>query len=143
MGFLKEFKAFALKGNVMDMAVGVIIGGAFGKIVSSFVNDVLMPPIGLLLGKTDFSDLGLVIQKANEEAGVAEVVWKYGAFIQQVVDFVILAFCVFLMVKGMNHLMNLRKKEEEAAAPAPAPQPEPSAEEKLLTEIRDLLKQQK
>ncbi len=141
MGFLKEFKAFALKGNVMDMAVGVIIGGAFGKIVSSFVNDVLMPPIGLLLGKTDFSDLGVVIQKANEEAGVAEVVWKYGAFIQQVVDFVILAFCVFLMVKGMNHLMNMRKKEEEAAAPAPAPQPEPSAEEKLLTEIRDLLKQ--
>lgn len=145
MGFLKEFKAFALKGNVMDMAVGVIIGGAFGKIVSSFVNDVLMPPIGLLLGKTDFSDLGVVIQKADEANGISEVVWKYGAFIQQVVDFIILAFCVFLIVKAMNHLMSLRKKEEEAVAPAPAPAPapEPSAEEKLLTEIRDLLKEKK
>ncbi|MBQ8308148.1 MAG: large-conductance mechanosensitive channel protein MscL [Alistipes sp.] len=145
MGFLKEFKAFALKGNVMDMAVGVIIGGAFGKIVTSFVNDVLMPPIGLLLGKTDFSDLGWVIQKADEATGTAEVVWKYGAFIQQVVDFLILALCVFMMVKMMNRLMNLRKKEEAAPAPAPAPapEPEPTAEEKLLTEIRDLLKEKK
>ena len=149
MGFLKEFKAFALKGNVMDMAVGVIIGGAFGKIVTSLVNDILMPPIGMLLGNTDFSDLSVVLQKGQEATettpAVAEVVWKYGAFIQQVVDFVILAFCVFLMVKGMNHLMNLRKKEEEEAAPAPAPapEPEPTAEEKLLTEIRDLLKEKK
>ena len=145
MGFLKEFKAFALKGNVMGMAVGVIIGGAFGKIVTSFVNDVLMPPIGLLLGKTDFSDLGWVIQKADEATGTAEVVWKYGAFIQQVVDFLILALCVFMMVKMMNRLMNLRKKEEAAPAPAPAPapEPEPTAEEKLLTEIRDLLKEKK
>lgn len=144
MGFIKEFKAFALKGNVVDLAVGVIIGGAFGKITTSLVNDIIMPPIGLLVGGVDFTDLSVVLQKANEAEGVAEVVWRYGAFIQQVVDFTILAFCVFLMVKAMNRLMNMRKKEEEAApAPAPAPAPEPSAEEKLLTEIRDLLKEKK
>ena len=148
MGFLKEFKQFAMKGNVMDMAVGVIIGGAFGKIVTSLVNDVLMPPIGVLMGGTDFSNLGIVIKKGVEATettpAVAEVVWKYGAFIQQVVDFIILAFCVFMLVTGMNHLTNLRKKEEEAApAPAPAPAPEPSKEEVLLTEIRDLLKEKK
>ena len=148
MGFLKEFKQFAMKGNVMDMAVGVIIGGAFGKIVTSLVNDVLMPPIGVLMGGTDFSNLGIVIKKGVEATettpAVAEVVWKYGAFIQQVVDFIILAFCVFMLVKVMNHLSNLRKKEEEAApAPAPAPAPEPSKEEVLLTEIRDLLKAKK
>ena len=146
MGFLKEFKQFAMKGNVMDMAVGVIIGGAFGKIVTSLVNDVLMPPIGVLMGGTDFSNLGIVIKKGVEATettpAVAEVVWKYGAFIQQVVDFIILAFCVFMLVKVMNHLSNLRKKEEEAA-PAPAPAPEPSKEEVLLTEIRDLLKEKK
>ena len=148
MGFLKEFKQFDMKGNVMDMAVGVIIGGAFGKIVTSLVNDVLMPPIGVLMGGTDFSNLGIVIKKGVEATettpAVAEVVWKYGAFIQQVVDFIILAFCVFMLVKVMNHLSNLRKKEEEAApAPAPAPAPEPSKEEVLLTEIRDLLKEKK
>jgi large conductance mechanosensitive channel len=137
-----------MKGNVMDMAVGVIIGGAFGKIVTSLVNDVLMPPIGVLMGGTDFSNLGIVIKKGVEATettpAVAEVVWKYGAFIQQVVDFIILAFCVFMLVKVMNHLTNLRKKEEEAApAPAPAPAPEPSKEEVLLTEIRDLLKEKK
>lgn len=147
MGFLKEFKQFAMKGNVMDMAVGVIIGGAFGKIVTSLVNDVLMPPIGVLMGGTDFSKLGIVIKKGVEATettpAVAEVVWKYGAFIQQVVDFVILALCVFMMVKAMNHLSNLKKKEEEAPAPAPAPEPEPSKEEKLLAEIRDLLKERK
>ena len=148
MGFLKEFKQFAMKGNVMDMAVGVIIGGAFGKIVTSLVNDVLMPPIGVLMGGTDFSNLGIVIKKGVEATetmpAVAEVVWKYGAFIQQVVDFIILAFCVFMLVKVMNHLSNLRKKEEEAApAPAPAPAPEPTKEEVLLTEIRDLLKEKK
>ena len=148
MGFLKEFKQFAMKGNVMDMAVGVIIGGAYGKIVTSLVNDVLMPPIGVLMGGTDFSNLGIVIKKGVEATettpAVAEVVWKYGAFIQQVVDFIILAFCVFMLVKVMNHLTNLRKKEEEAApAPAPAPAPEPSKEEVLLTEIRDLLKEKK
>ncbi len=149
MGFLKEFKAFALKGNVMDMAVGVIIGGAFGKIVTSLVNDIIMPPIGVLMGGTDFTNLSVVIKKGVEATettpAVAEVVWRYGAFIQQVVDFLILAFCVFMMIKAMNHIMNLRKKEEEAAAAAaaPAPAPEPSNEEKLLSEIRDLLKEKK
>ena len=142
MGFLKEFKAFALKGNVMDMAVGVIIGGAFGKIVTSLVNDVIMPPIGLLVGGVDFTNLKLVIKKAVVEGGAEiapAVTWNYGAFIQQVVDFTILAFCVFMMVKVMNKLM---KKEEAKPAPATAP-PAPTKEELLLTEIRDLLKEQK
>ncbi|MBQ2023831.1 MAG: large-conductance mechanosensitive channel protein MscL [Alistipes sp.] len=139
MGFLKEFKAFALKGNVMDMAVGVIIGGAFGKIVTSLVNDIIMPPIGLLIGGVDFTNLKLVIKKAVIEGGAEvapAVTWNYGAFIQQVVDFTILAFCVFMMVKIMNKLL---KKEEKKPAPAPAP-PAPSKEELLLTEIRDILK---
>ena len=142
MGFLKEFKAVALKGNVMDMAVGVIIGGAFGKIVTSLVNDVIMPPIGLVVGGVDFTDLKLVIKKAVIEGGAEiapAVTWNYGAFIQQVVDFTILALCVFMMVMIMNKLM---KKEEAKPAPAPAP-PAPSKEEVLLTEIRDLLKEQK
>ena len=141
MGFLKEFKAFALKGNVMDMAVGVIIGGAFGKIVTSLVNDIIMPPIGLLIGGVDFTNLKLVIKKAVIEGGAEvapAVTWNYGAFIQQVVDFTILAFCVFMMVKVMNKLM--RKEEKK---PAPAAPPAPSKEELLLTEIRDLLKEQK
>ena len=139
MGFLKEFKAFALKGNVMDMAVGVIIGGAFGKIVTSLVNDIIMPPIGLLIGGVDFTNLKLVIKKAVIEGGAEvapAVTWNYGAFIQQVVDFTILAFCVFMMVKIMNKLL---KKEEKKPAPTPAP-PAPSKEELLLTEIRDILK---
>ena len=135
MSFFKEFKEFALKGNVMDMAVGVIIGGAFGKIVTSFVNDILMPPIGVLLGNTDFTSLNVVLQEATEE--VEAVTWNYGNFIQQCIDFAILALCIFLMIKMMNRLS---KKEE---APAPAPAPEPSAEEKLLGEIRDLLKEKK
>ncbi|MBQ6870366.1 MAG: large-conductance mechanosensitive channel protein MscL [Alistipes sp.] len=142
MGFLKEFKAFALKGNVMDMAVGVIIGGAFGKIVTSLVNDIIMPPIGILVGGVDFSNLKLVIKKAVIEGGAEiapAVTWNYGAFIQQVVDFTILAFCVFMMVKVMNKLL---KKEEAKPAPAPAP-PAPSKEEVLLTEIRDILKEKK
>ena len=160
MAFLKEFKEFALKGNVMDMAVGVIIGGAFGKIVSSLVNDILMPPIGALIGNTDFSQLRLDISKfrdmtssavhavgdvvtgggeAAAKAATEPVYWNYGAFIQQCIDFTILALCVFLMVKLMNRLM--RKKEE--AAPAPAPEPAPTKEELLLTEIRDLLREQK
>ena len=140
MGFLKEFKAFALKGNVMDMAVGVIIGGAFGKIVTSLVNDIIMPPIGILVGGVDFTNLKLVIKKAVIEGGAEvapAVTWNYGAFIQQVVDFTILAFCVFMMVKVMNKLL---KKEEAKPAPAPAP-PAPSKEEVLLTEIRDILKE--
>ena len=139
MGFLKEFKAFALKGNVMDMAVGVIIGGAVGKIVTSLVNDIIMPPIGLLIGGVDFTNLKLVIKKAVIEGGAEvapAVTWNYGAFIQQVVDFTILAFCVFMMVKIMNKLL---KKEEKKPATPPAP-PAPSKEELLLTEIRDILK---
>jgi len=158
MAFFKEFKEFALKGNVMDMAVGVIIGGAFGKIVSSLVNDILMPPIGALLGNTDFSKLRLDISKVRDltssavqgvsnlvgagggtaETAAEPIYWNYGAFIQQCVDFTILALCVFLMVKLMNRM--IRKKEAAPAAPAPAPAP--SKEELLLTEIRDLLKQQ-
>ncbi len=149
MGLLQEFKTFALKGNVVDMAVGVIIGGAFGKIVTSLVNDIIMPPIGVLMGGVDFKDLGIVIKEgvaATETTPeVAEVVWKYGAFIQQVVDFLIIAVSVFVMIKLINKLSNLRKKEEEAVAPepAPAPEPEPTKEEILLTEIRDLLKNNK
>ena len=154
MAFFKEFKEFALKGNVMDMAVGVIIGGAFGKIVSSLVNDILMPPIGALIGNTDFSQLRLDISKFRDMTSsavhavgdavtgggetVAQAYWNYGAFIQQCIDFTILAFCVFMMVKLMNRLM--KKKEE---APAPAAGPVLSKEEQLLTEIRDLLKAQK
>ena len=137
MSFFKEFKEFALKGNVMDMAVGVIIGGAFGKIVTSFVNDILMPPIGVMLGNTDFTSMNVVLKEATEEAEA--VTWNYGNFIQQCVDFAILALCIFMMIKMMNRMM--KSKEEEA--PAPAPAPEPTAEEKLLTEIRDLLKEQK
>ena len=151
MGLLQEFKTFALKGNVVDMAVGVIIGGAFGKIVTSLVNDIIMPPIGVLMGGVDFKDLGIVIKEgvaATETTPeVAEVVWKYGAFIQQVVDFLIIAVSVFVMIKLINKLSNLRKKEEEVVAPEPAPapepEPEPTKEEILLTEIRDLLKNNK
>ncbi len=147
MGFLKEFKEFAVKGNVMDMAVGVIIGGAFGKIVTSLVNDILMPPIGAIMGNTNFSDLKLDISAVRDAVSTSTeaaepVYWNYGAFIQQCIDFIILAFCVFLIVKLMNRL-NRKKKEEPAPAPAPAPEPEPTAEEKLLTEIRDLLKEKK
>ena len=125
--FIKEFKEFAMKGNVMDMAVGVIIGGAFGKIVSSLVDNILMPIIGVLTGGLDFSKLSIMV-------GDAKV--NYGLFVQNVIDFLIIAFCIFLMIKGMNKLS--RKKEEPA--PAPEPAPEPTAEEKLLAEISDLLK---
>lgn len=139
MSFIQDFKAFALKGNVVDMAVGVIIGGAFGKIVTSIVNNIIMPPIGVLTGGMDFADLKLVLKDAVKKGDqvVSEAVTiNYGQFIQDVVDFLIVAFCIFLMVKGIAALS--RKKEEKPAEPAPAP--EPSAEEKLLTEIRDLLK---
>lgn len=145
---LTEFKQFAVKGNAIDMAVGVIIGGAFGKIVTSIVNDIIMPPIGWLIGGVDFKDLKVVLKDAVpeqlDEAGnvvqkaVAEVTLNYGVFIQNVIDFIIIAFCVFMLVKFIT---NLNKKKEEPAAP-PAP-PAPSAEEKLLTEIRDLLKEKK
>lgn len=127
----------------MDMAVGVIIGGAFGKIVTSVVNNIIMPPIGVLTGGVDFTDLKIVIKDAvmeGDQTVTEAVTLNYGQFIQDVVDFLIIAFCIFLMVKGIAALS--RKKKEEAAA-APAPAPEPSAEEKLLAEIRDLLKENK
>lgn len=140
MSFISEFKQFAMKGNVVDMAVGVIIGGAFGKIVSSVVSDLIMPPIGWLIGGVNFSELKVQLPANPMAPETAEPVSiAYGAFIQNVIDFLIIAFCVFLLVKGINALN--RKKEEAPAAPAPAP--EPSAEEKLLTEIRDLLKDKK
>lgn len=127
MGFVKEFKEFAVKGNVMDMAVGVIIGGAFGKIVTSMVEDLLMPLVGMLTGGVDFTSLSLTVGDANV---------KYGNLLQNVIDFVIVAFCIFLMVKGINKF----KKTPEPAPEAPST---PSPEEKLLTEIRDLLKEKK
>lgn len=133
MSMMSEFKEFAMRGNVMDMAVGIIIGGAFGKIVSSFVKDVLMPPIGILIGGVDFSNLKATIKEAAD--GVEAVTINYGTFIQTAVDFLIIAFAIFLVIKAMN---SLKKKEEEK----PAEPPKPSAEEALLTEIRDLLKKQ-
>jgi large conductance mechanosensitive channel len=135
MSMIKEFKAFAMRGNVMDMAVGIIIGGAFGKIVSSFVADVIMPPIGLLLGGVDFSDLAVTLKAATVDAAgepVAAVTIGYGVFIQTVLDFAIIAAAIFIVIKGMN---SLQKKEEAAPAAPPAP----TKEETLLTEIRDLL----
>jgi large conductance mechanosensitive channel len=137
MGVVKEFKSFAMRGNVVDMAVGIIIGGAFGKIVSSFVADVIMPPIGLLLGGVDFSEIAVTLKQATvNEAGeaVSAVTMNIGLFINTVIDFVIIAFAIFMAIKAMN---NLKRKEE--AAPPPPP-PGPTAEEKLLIEIRDLLK---
>jgi len=131
MSILKEFREFAVKGNVVDMAVGVIIGGAFGKIVSSLVSDVIMPPIGWIIGGVDFKDLAIEIAPAKE--GTEAVMLKYGAFIQNVFDFLIIAIAVFGMVKIINSL-------KKAPAPEPEKAPEPTAEEKLLAEIRDLLK---
>lgn len=137
---LNEFKAFAMRGNVVDMAVGIVIGAAFGKIVSSLVNDIIMPPIGLLMGGVDFSSLFINLSGTAysslalaEEAGAPLI--KYGIFINTVLDFVIVAFAIFMVIKGMN---NMKKKEEEKPAAPPAP----SAEEKLLTEIRDAIKAQ-
>ncbi len=131
MGMMKEFKEFAMKGNVVDMAVGIVIGGAFGKIITSLVKDVIMPPIGVLLGNVDFSQLGLVVKEATDTAEA--VVVKYGAFLNTIIEFIIIAFAIFIVIKGMN---NMKKKEEKAPAAPPAP----SKEETLLTEIRDLLK---
>ena len=131
MSMMSEFKSFAMRGNVVDMAVGIVIGGAFGKIVSSFVNDVLMPPIGMMMGGVDFSELAVVLKEASGEA--AAVTLNYGMFIQTVLDFLIIAFAIFMVIKAMN---NMKKKEEEA----PAEPPKPSAEVELLTEIRDSLK---
>ena len=139
--FLNEFKEFAMRGNVLDMAVGVIIGGAFGKIVSSVVDDVIMPPIGWLIGGVNFADLKLTlptVQVAGEEFKTATI--NYGNFLQTCFDFLIVAFCIFMLIKAVNKLA--KKKKEEPKEPEAPKAPEPSAEEKLLMEIRDLLKSQ-
>jgi large conductance mechanosensitive channel len=133
MSILSEFKAFAVKGNVVDMAVGIIIGAAFGKIVSSFVGDVVMPPLGVLIGGVDFSDLAIVLKAA--EGDLPAVTLAYGRFIQSIIDFTIIAFAIFVAVKVINRL----KREEEAAPAAP---PAPTKDQELLSEIRDLLKAQ-
>lgn len=131
MSMIKEFKAFAMRGNVADMAVGIIIGAAFGKIVSSLVSDVLMPPIGLIVGGVDFSGLGITLRAATADAPA--VIMKYGVFVNAIIDFIIVAFAIFLLIRALN---TLKKKEEEAPA-APAAPPK---QEVLLEEIRDLLK---
>ncbi|MCL6407942.1 large-conductance mechanosensitive channel protein MscL [Dickeya dadantii] len=133
MGFIKEFREFAMRGNVVDLAVGVIIGAAFGKIVSSLVSDIIMPPLGLLIGGVDFKQFHWVLREA--QGNIAAVSINYGVFIQNIFDFIIVAFAIFMAIKLMNKLR--RTQQEEPSAP-----PKISAEEKLLTEIRDLLKQQ-
>ena len=135
MGLIKEFKEFAMRGNVLDMAVGIVIGGAFGKIVSSFVEDILMPPIGVLMGGVNFSDLKIVFKQAvmdGENVVTPEVALRYGNFIQVIFDFLIIAFAIFMLLKAVN---KFNKKKEEAPAEPPAP----PADVQLLTEIRDLL----
>lgn len=134
MSMIQEFREFAVRGNVVDMAVGIIIGTAFGRIVSSFVADVVMPPIGVLLGGVDFSDLSLTVQEAVGDTPAVVIAW--GQFAQTLIDFLIIAFVIFLVVKGIN-----RMKRRAEATPPPV-SPAPSQEEVLLTEIRDLLKQQ-
>ena len=139
MSLIKEFKEFTMRGNVLDLAIGVIIGGAFGKIVSSLVDKVIMPPIGLILGKVNFVDLKFVLQPAvmqGEKVIEPEVALGYGAFLQTIIDFVIIAFCIFMVIK----IYQAAVKKSEEAPPPPAP---PTKEEVLLTEIRDLLKQSK
>src|ERR1700750_2188838 len=131
MSMIKEFKEFAMKGNVIDLAVGVVIGGAFGKIVTSLVSDIVMPPIGLVIGNVDFSDLKIKLKDADPAKKAAEVDIHYGNFITILIQFIIIAFCIFLIVKGINAM---RKKDEAAPAP-PAPEPVPTKEEVLLTEI--------
>ena len=142
--FFNEFKQFAMRGNVIDLAVGVVVGGAFGKITNSLVNDIIMPAVSMLTGGVNFNDWKIILKEAVIDAATGEeiaaaVSINYGILISTIIDFIILAFAVFCMVKAINSLH--RKKEEAPAAP-PAP-PEPSAEEKLLTEIRDLLKESK
>lgn len=143
MSLLKEFKEFAMRGNVIDMAVGVVIGAAFGKIVSSLVDDIIMPLVGVATGGMNFTDYKWVIQKAvvdsqTQEVLTPEVTMNWGSWVQTIVDFLIIAFCIFLAIKAINQL---KRKQEEA--PAPAPDPAPTKEEVLLTEIRDLLKEKK
>lgn len=138
--FLSEFKEFAMKGNVVDMAVGVIIGAAFGKIVTSLVNDVIMPVIGVFTGGVNFSDKKWIIQQAvadGETIVTPEVAVTWGAFVQTVIDFIIIAFCIFVAIKFINKL-----KRAPEPAPEPAPAPAPPTQEELLTEIRDLLKKE-
>lgn len=144
--FLQDFKAFAMKGNVVDMAVGVIIGGAFGKIVTALVNDIIMPTVGLLIGGINFKDLKLTLSPGTRRCRRVEkaaVTLNYGNFLQQTFDFIIIALSIFVVIRLITKLTTKKKVEEPAPAPAPAPAPEPSAEEKLLTEIRDLLKEKK
>jgi large conductance mechanosensitive channel len=131
MGFAKEFKTFAMRGNVMDIAIGIVIGAAFGKIVTSLVNDVIMPPVGVLLGGIDFSRLAVTLRAA--EAGAPAVMLKYGLFINTIIDFLIVAFAIFMVMKAMNALK--RKQEEAPAAPPPPP-----IQEMLLRDIRDILR---
>ena len=134
MGMMSEFKTFAMRGNVVDLAVGVVIGGAFGAIVTSLVGDLIMPIVGLLTGGIDLSKAAIVLKQGDEAAKIAPVLFGYGKFLQAIVNFTIVAFAIFLLVKVMN-----AAKKKEAAAPPPPP-PGPTAEEKLLMEIRDLLK---
>lgn len=143
MALLKEFKEFAMRGNVIDMAVGVVIGAAFGKIISSLVDDIIMPRVGVVTGGINFTDYKWVIQKAvidgqTQEVLKPEVTMNWGSWVQTIVDFLIVAFCIFVAIKAINQL---KRKQEEA--PEPAPAPEPTKEEVLLTEIRDLLKEKK
>jgi len=129
MGFVKEFKTFAMRGNVMDMAIGIVIGAAFGKIVTSLVNDVIMPPVGVLMGGVDFSSLSVTLKAASADAPA--VILKYGAFINTIIDFLIVAFAIFLVIKGMN---SLKRKQAEATPPPPPIQ------EMILRDIRDILR---
>lgn len=137
MKLIDEFKSFAMKGNVVDLAVGIIIGGAFGKIVTSFVNDVIMPPVGLLLGGVDFSHLSVTLKEAVEKTATAKeipaVILRYGAFINTIIDFLIVAFSIFMMIKALN----VMKRKQESAPKAP---PSPSEEVQILIQIRDALK---
>lgn len=141
--FWSDFKTFALKGNVIDMAVGVVIGGAFGKIVSSLVSDVIMPPIGLLIGGVNFKDLSITLKEASD--GAAAVTLNYGAFLQTIIDFLIIAFSIFLLIRIVSNVVRKVQPAKEASQEAvtPAPKPVVSDEVKLLTEIRDLLKSEK
>lgn len=134
MSIVKEFKEFAVKGNVIDLAVGVIIGAAFGKIVTSLVDDIIMPPIGYLTGGIDFGDKALILKEGDAANKIADVSIKYGQFLNTLIQFIIVAFCIFLIVKAINAM----KRKEEVAPAAPAP---PSKEEVLLTQIRDILKE--
>ncbi|MCC8042277.1 MAG: large-conductance mechanosensitive channel protein MscL [Oscillospiraceae bacterium] len=140
-GIVAEFKEFIARGNVIDMAVGVIMGGAFTPIVNSLVNDIVMPGVGLIIGNVDFSDLVITLKEADVANDVAAVTINYGVFINTLINFFVVALCIFALVKAINKLN--REKEEKPEEPAPAPVPEPTAEEKLLTEIRDLLAENK